>query len=257
MNWLRSMIIAFSTYSRIPMPQVEWDEKNMKFSMAFLPFIGVVIGLLEYGWQQLANALDLNSMLFAAVATAIPVLVSGGIHLDGLCDTADALSSHQSRERKLEILKDAHIGAFGVILCVLYLLLFAGCMAQLQHSAWFAVTCVAFVLSRAVSALVIQFIPNARGNGMLNAFTGKGNGQIVQLLLCIWVGLAVMLMCSMHPVAGLFAMAGMLLSLAWFLRMIHREFQGITGDLIGCYLQLCELAVCMAVIVGEQIWNFM
>lgn len=167
MSWLHSMLIAFSTYSRLPVPQVTWSESNRQWSMAFLPCIGVVIGLLLYGWQRLAMWLELEPLLFAAVATVIPLAVSGGIHLDGFCDTADALSSHQWRERKLEILKDAHIGAFGVMACVLYLLLWGGCMAQLRQSASFALCCAVFVLSRAVSALAAQYLPNARGTGML------------------------------------------------------------------------------------------
>jgi adenosylcobinamide-GDP ribazoletransferase len=251
------MIIAFSTYSRIPMPQVEWNERNMRWSMAFLPFIGVVIGLLFYGWQRLALWLQLNPLLFAAVATLLPLLVSGGIHLDGFCDTADALSSHQSRERKLEILKDPHIGAFGVMACMLYLLLWAGCMAQLQQSSHFAVCCMVFVLSRTVSGLAVQHLPNARGTGMLQTFTDGGARKGITILLSGWLVMCVCLLWMLRPWLCSWILAALAFSFGWFVSMSRREFGGVTGDLIGCYLQLCELVLLVAMIVGEQVWNFM
>jgi len=64
--------------------------------------------------------------LYAVVLTLIPVVITGGIHLDGLLDTADALSSYQPRERRLEILKDSHAGAFAIIVCCMYFLAYFG-----------------------------------------------------------------------------------------------------------------------------------
>ena len=256
MSWLHSMLIAFSTYSRLPVPQVTWSESNRQWSMAFLPCIGVVIGLLLYGWQRLAMWLELEPLLFAAVATVILLAVSGGIHLDGFCDTADALSSHQWRERKLEILKDAHIGAFGVMACVLYLLLWGGCMAQLRQSASFALCCAVFVLSRAVSALAAQYLPNARGTGMLQAFTGGSHRLGMTGLLLCWLIVCTAWLAWQSLWLCCWIWAGIALSLGWFLQMAQRQFGGITGDVIGFYLQLCELALLGMIVVGEQIWSF-
>ena len=112
---LESLDVAFSMYSAIPMPQIEWNERNMKYMMAFFPMVGVVQGALLLGFSLLAQALGLGFVLFAAVAALLPLFVTGGIHLDGFCDTVDALSSHQTREKKLEILKDPHTGAFAVM----------------------------------------------------------------------------------------------------------------------------------------------
>ena len=127
---MSAFIIAFSTYSRIPMPQVEWNEKHMKYAICFFPLVGAVVGLLALGWGWLCRFLDLGELLQAAGWTALPLLVTGGIHMDGFCDTVDALSSHQSRERKLEILKDSHTGAFAVIFCGVWLLLYTGAVSQ-------------------------------------------------------------------------------------------------------------------------------
>lgn len=117
-----SLDVAFSMYSAIPMPQVMWNEQNMKYMLGFFPLIGLVQAALLIGWVYLAQALSVGTVLFAAVAALIPLFVTGGIHLDGFCDTVDALASHQTREKKLEILKDPHTGAFAVMGCMAYLL---------------------------------------------------------------------------------------------------------------------------------------
>ena len=114
MDLFGSFVIACSMYSRIPMPQVDWTENRMKYAMCFFPVIGAVIGGLLYLWIYLTG--DSTGSLFrAAVAVLIPIIITGGIHLDGLLDTADALSSYKSMEEKLEILKDSHTGAFAII----------------------------------------------------------------------------------------------------------------------------------------------
>ena len=103
MSVLKSLILAFSMFSRIPMPKAEWNEKNMKYMMAFFPLVGAAIGILLMGWGELAASVKMSRILFSCGVTLIPIAVTGGIHLDGFCDTADALSSHAAPEKKREI----------------------------------------------------------------------------------------------------------------------------------------------------------
>ena len=108
MNIIKSICVAFSMYSKIPMPRVEWNEKNMKYAMCFFPLVGAVIGGLMLLVRFLCGRFGFNTSVYAVVMTALPVLVSGGIHTDGFIDTVDALSSYGDKEKKLEILKDPH-----------------------------------------------------------------------------------------------------------------------------------------------------
>ena len=78
-----SCVIAFSTYSRIPMPQVDWNEKNMKHTLAFFPLVGAAVVAAFWGADALCRLLDLGDVLRAALLTAVPAVVTGGIHLDG------------------------------------------------------------------------------------------------------------------------------------------------------------------------------
>lgn len=119
-------LIAFSMYSKIPMPQSEWTDENMSLAMCFFPWVGAVIGLASWvvyqagGWladrqETLSSGIPGSSNLFLTILLVlIPIFITGGIHLDGFLDTQDALSSYQPMERRLEILKDSHAGAFAI-----------------------------------------------------------------------------------------------------------------------------------------------
>ena len=126
-----SFKIAFSMYSKIPMPKSQWTKENMRYIMCFFPLIGAVIGGLTWLWGIWGMELVQSRLLYVILLVLIPVFVTGGIHLDGLLDTADALNSYQPRERKLEILKDSNAGAFAVITALVYFLLYLGVYSEM------------------------------------------------------------------------------------------------------------------------------
>ena len=99
MTMLETIAVAFSMFSAIPMPQFLWNEKNMRYALCAFPLIGAVIGGICWGAWSLCGLLGLPNLLRGAILTLIPVLVTGGIHLDGYSDTCDALASHASQEK--------------------------------------------------------------------------------------------------------------------------------------------------------------
>ena len=131
MHILKSIIIAFSMYSKIPMPQFEWKEEDMKHVLCFFPWIGIVIGLCLYFWRLLCDRFGIRNLCYVFIGTAIPLLLTGGFHVDGFMDTMDAFHSYQPKERKLEILKDSHIGAFAVIMLAVYGLIYMGAFSEI------------------------------------------------------------------------------------------------------------------------------
>ena len=135
MRMIRSLLIAFSTYSRIPVPQVEWTEENRRYSMCFFPLVGLVTGLVLWGWLALCDHFGFHLLLRGAGAALIPLAVTGGIHMDGFMDTVDAQASWQPAEKRLEILKDSHTGAFAVMACAGYLLLSAALYSEADAAA--------------------------------------------------------------------------------------------------------------------------
>ena len=108
---LQTIAVAFAMFSAVPVPQFGWNEKNMRYALCAFPLVGLLCGVL---WC-VCGVLPLPAPARAAGFCLVPVWVTGGIHLDGYADTCDALASYGDREKKLEILKDPHCGAFAVI----------------------------------------------------------------------------------------------------------------------------------------------
>ena len=253
MSILNSLVIAFSTYSRIPMPPVAWTDENRRYAMCFFPLIGVVIGLVAWGWLALSDALNLNAVLRGAVGALLPLLVTGGIHMDGFMDTCDALGSHQPRERKLEILKDSHVGAFAVMGCAGYLLLSAGLFAQIERRAAPLLVGV-FALSRALSALALSHFHSARSGGMLDGFARAADRRRVSAAAWVCIALSGLLWIAAGGLTrGAVALAAVGLCFAYYHGMSERQFGGVTGDLAGWFVQVTELALVAVVALGGRL----
>lgn len=252
MRVIRSLCIAFSTYSRIPMPQVAWSEENRKYSMCFFPLIGAVIGLLLWGWLALCDVVGFSSLLRGAVGALLPLFVTGGIHMDGFMDTSDALASWQSPERRLEILKDSHVGAFAVMGCAGYLLLDAALLSELATSRA-PMLIGAFVLSRACSAWAMSAFKSARPKGMLDAFAQAAQKRMLSISCAVYGVFCVILWGLLDAWWALACLLTLLLCLWSYRKMAYKQFGGITGDLAGYFLQVTELALTAVILIGGKL----
>ena len=235
MTVLQTIAVAFAMFSAVPVPQFDWNEKNMRYSLCAFPLVGVLCGAL---WCVCAS-LPLPAMVRAAGFCLIPVWVTGGIHLDGYADTCDALSSYGDTAKKLEILKDPHCGAFAVIrLCSYFAAYFAlcGCVAFTPRVG--VLWTLALVGERALSGLAVAAFPLAKNTGLAHTFaTAADRVRVRQVLAALCAMLAV----------GLTALGGWALVLAagcTFARyyvVAKKQFGGVTGDLAGWFLQKCEI----------------
>ena len=245
----KSFTLATAMYSAIPIPRTEWDGDSMAYAFCFFPWIGLVVGGAELLWWHVAAALGIEGLLFAAVAALLPLLVTGGIHLDGFLDVADARGSHQSRERKLEILKDSHVGAFAVIAMGCYLLLYTALWSAVTpHPALALIP----VLSRTLSGLAAIHWKNARGSGMLASFSQASALWANRVVLVLWLLATALALGFLPGWEGVAVLIAALLSVLYYRFMSHREFGGITGDLAGWFVQVMELAALAAVVLLQK-----
>lgn len=238
---LNAMIIAIAMYSKIPMPRVDWNEKNMRYAMCFFPLVGVIIGVLEIVAGNLITVWKGEETFFyAVVLTLIPVFITGGIHLDGFADTMDAKSSYGDREKKLEILKDPHTGAFAIISLCCYILLCVGIFSEMRTERLFA-SALVFVFSRSLSGISVVTFPAAKNSGLLRTFQDGAQKRNVRIVLIFWLFATVV---GFFLTAGLCGVAAAAVGLAvffYYYQFSRKQFGGITGDLAGYFLQLCEL----------------
>ena len=249
---IRSLLTAFSTYSRIPVPQTEWTEENRRYSLCFFPLVGLVTGLVIRGWFALCEWIGIGPLLRGAVAALIPLLISGGIHLDGFMDTLDALASWQSAEKRLEILKDSHTGAFAVMGCAGYLLLSAALYGEADPGKAPLLIGV-FVLSRALSAWTLVTFQSARPRGMLDDFSKAARTRAVTGSGCVYAILCFAFWTALGGWISLLCAIAALLCVLAYRRMAYRQFGGVTGDLAGWFLQVTELALTAVIVMGGKL----
>ncbi len=242
MIFFQTIAVAFAMFSAVPCPQPVWNERNMRYSLCAFPLIGAVCGLLWWGWVALMEYVGGSVWLLAGGLCAIPVLVTGGIHLDGYADTCDALASCGTPEKKREILSDPRCGAFAVIrLCSWFILYFALC-ASVEWDAR-ALRCMglAFVLERCLSGFAVAAFPLAKDTGLAHAFAAAADRKRVRGILA---AASVLLTAALAAVGGLAGVA-MALAAGWILwryyQIAKKQFGGITGDLAGWFLQRAEL----------------
>lgn len=278
---LKSLIIAFSTYSKIPMPRVEWNEKSMRYSMCFFPCVGAVIGCINLLFLYIFGATGIGSVtLTAVVLTVLPILITGGIHMDGFMDTVDARSSYKSMEDKLKILKDPHTGAFAIIFCVMYVLIYFGFTNEtvsvftaahntegaVNHNICFQffgngiteaniVLALSFAYVRILSGLAVVLFRKAKRDGMAAATAQAADRKVKWILLVEWVVCAAAFI-SIDIICGVWygtvAVLTGIISFLVYRNMAYKTFGGITGDLAGYFLQTTELAILIAVTIVQR-----
>ena len=245
MTVLQTIAVAFAMFSALPVPQFEWNEKNMRYAMCAFPLIGLVCG----GLWCLCGVLPLPELARAAAFCLVPVAITGGIHLDGYADTSDALSSYGDREKKLEILKDSHCGAFAVIRLCCYFVAYFGLCGSVRFTPR-AGLCwtLALVLERALSGLAIASFPLARNTGLAHTFASAADRKAVRSVLLALAGL----LCAALVLLGGGALVLAALLVFWRYRVVSdRQFGGITGDLAGWFLQKAELWMLAALAVCQ------
>lgn len=213
----------------------DWGRSALAY-----PVIGLLIGLLLAGLQQLVGHAD--PLLQAALLTATWALITGGLHLDGLADSADAwVGGHGDRERTLAIMKDPRSGPAAISTLVLTLLLkFAALAVLIKADAWPALLLVPVLGRSAIVALLLS-TPYVRPGGMGSALTAhlpRAAAVLVMLLVAaggLYAGKA-------GALALVVAVAAWL-ALRW---MMLRRLGGMTGDTLGAVVELTEVAVLIA-----------
>lgn len=253
MKLVETLIVAFSMFSALPMPHLVWTKDNLRYALCAFPLVGAVIALACRGWMLLSAYLLLPALLRGAGLCLIPVLLTGGLHLDGYADTSDALASHGDIARRQEILKDPHIGSFAVIRLCCWFAADLALWSALPEAGLAALLGI-FCLPRALSALALAVFPLRKGSGLARSFADASDRNTVKIFSALLSALlaAVLLLADAFPAAVAAA--------AVFLRyrqVAEKEFDGVSGDLAGWFVQKAELwmlfALCLWQFVEQRI----
>lgn len=243
-SWPADLRIALGFLTRLPVPQPEaLPGDGLARAMRAFPLAGAVVGLLAGGAFWLA-AQAFPPAVAAVLAVAAAAWLTGGLHEDGLADTADGFGGGRDVARRLEIMRDSRIGSYGVLALALSLALRIAALAALAPLAGLLALVAAGAVSRAAMPLAMRLLPPARSDGL-----GRGAGRPAAATVAVAVLLAaVVALAALPPVAALAALAAALAVTAALVRLAVRRIGGYTGDVLGALQQGVEAAVLLCAV---------
>ena len=234
---MRAFILAVQFLTRLPTPQLaDFKTQELSSAASWFPLVGVLIGLLLLLAAQLG--LHANLWMAALLTLMMWVAVTGALHLDGAADLADALgAAHRDSSRFLQVLKDPHIGSFGVVVLIMLILGkligIAGLLQSADTSWWLLLLIPAW--ARLGSLYWSHTLPPlAAGSGEQFAWQISGSA--------IWLWGVGLLLLSWVSVSFLFALIAVATLLLWHTFLKYR-LGGMSGDCLGAGIEYCECAM--------------
>ena len=236
---MHSFLIGLQFLTRIRLVrQTEWTAEDFGRSTRFFPLVGLVLGICYalFAWLLL-YAVGMRA-LTAALLLVLPLLLTGGLHADGFMDTADGVFSGRDRERKLEIMKDSRVGAFGVVSFVMLMFVQYALISDMHPLLLIPALFVMPVIGRFAMVLSVACFPYAREDGMGKTFADMADRKTIVIAALI----TMILVLPWGFLAGLALVLGTVFALL-FCRLITHVLGGVTGDVYGAATVLTETLV--------------
>jgi adenosylcobinamide-GDP ribazoletransferase len=221
-------------------PAAPVGGRTIALSSWAFPLAGLVVGLIGAVVYWLAHRAGLPAWPAAALTVAATMAVSGGLHEDGLADTVDGFGGGATRERKLDIMRDSRIGAYGVCALIVSILLRVSALASLAAPGLVvAALLAAHGAARAIMPVFMYFVPPARGGG-LSAAAGAPPRESAAAAAVL--GVVILGLC-LGPLLGFVALIVLLIVTAFLAWLSLAQIDGQTGDVLGAVEQISEIVI--------------
>ena len=238
MKILESIVVAFQFLTRLYLPiNVEWDTGNLRRSLMWFGLVGAFIGVILAGAMTLFNRFDLIPAVSAIIILLIWIFITGGMHIDGISDMADGFFSMRDKEKTLEIMKDSHVGAFGVITIVFLLLIKFEMLKEfiiIEKNVWLLI--LPPTIARIAAGLVLSFYETTKKSGLGYTFHSSDPrifwaiGFIVTLIISSIINIKSLIF------IGIAILASNLMAL-W----AKKKIGGLNGDIYGAIVETVEV----------------
>ncbi len=244
----RALILAFQFLTHFPITiKVDADARTFRNSTYFFSLVGVALGFILLLVNLILLQLGVDAWSRAILIVVTHIFTTGGLHLDGVADTADALFSNRSAERMLEILKDSRIGSNGVLALVVTLALKVVGVHYAIATNYVLLLVIMPVIARFASILAFRIGRTPRQSGMGNFFIGKVRaGHILINALSL---LVVALIARLSFFQFIFFLLAIVFYTAFIVYWSTRKIGGITGDLLGFIVESCEVVFIISTIL--------
>ncbi|MEU1044299.1 adenosylcobinamide-GDP ribazoletransferase [Streptomyces sp. NPDC005897] len=248
---------AFGTLTVLPVKVTRWDRTAARGGMLCAPLAGLTVGVAAAGAGLLLLLLGAGNLLAAVATTAVPAVLTRGLHLDGLADTADGLGSGKPAEDALRIMKQSDIGPFGVLTLLFTLLAQVAALAQAYDDSWtrgaLAAVVSATAARLALTTAARSGVPAARPEGLGAAVAGVVplGGALAAAAVVTLAGAAAG--AYLGPYDALRTALAVVCAAAaaeLLLRHCVRRFGGVTGDVFGGVAETAATTALIVLILG-------
>ena len=246
----KELVAAVCFLSILPVPGRAWlfenDEATARLVVgcAYFPLVGLLLACLLCLLMLLLMSL-IPQLALAVLLVVGLVILTGGLHLDGLMDTCDGFFGGSTRERKLEIMRDSRVGSFGVLGGACILLLKFALFASLSVHVLSIALLVVLPSARWAIVLALRVFPSARPTGLGSAFHKAVRTE--QLVLASIVVLAIVLVIG-HLI-GLFVLVTVAITTLMLGLWITRSIGGLTGDSYGAIAEVVEVVALLVLVL--------
>lgn len=240
---MRTLRIAFGLMTTLPVRLPEdWSAGDSGRAAVWYPLVGLTIGALT--WLVWKGSTFLFPPLVTGIVTLLVwVILTGGLHLDGLADCCDGLFASVSPARRLEILKDPHVGAFGMIGLILILFLKAAALASLTHVSSFGILLAASLARWCI--LPAGLLPRARSSGMASDFAAGFQHSFI-----VWSAIIPLTLATLLGLRGILASVAGLGAAVLVLWLARSRIGGVTGDVFGMLVEIVEAVILLTFLIG-------
>jgi adenosylcobinamide-GDP ribazoletransferase len=242
---MSSFLLAFQFLTAIPLKVKEVDARKLAKAAAYFPLVGLIIGLFLSGVSYLVSLVNFSSFSLSVILVVALIVITGGMHLDGLADTADAFLSGKPKDEMLTIMRDPHIGVMGVLSVMSVVLLKISLLASLGEPLKITAALLMCLLSRWGVVLNMFLFPYARSEGKAKVFI---NGMTPRIFVFSLI-LALVFAFVIWEVRGLIALLVTAGFIYIFGKLCERKISGITGDTLGAGIELTEVVVLLIVCI--------
>lgn len=237
----KALILGLQFLTRLPINiRIDFDKKILAKTPIFFPLIGMIIGGIAAFVYYLLSFFNKD---IAALGTVLSlVVITGGLHTDGLSDTCDGFFSSRPREKVLEIMKDSRVGTFGVIAIVFDILFKYILLRNMETRVAMTALILSCAIGRTMIVMLISFGKSARPGGMGEIFMSKNSKN--------YFALAMLILLIIGGIIGRYAFliglfAAVIFSLL-FMKYSYNVIGGVTGDVYGADCEISEIVVMMA-----------
>jgi adenosylcobinamide-GDP ribazoletransferase len=227
---IEGLILAIQFFTRIPINvAVKFNEKNIRYCIFFMPLVGAIIG--GFGGIVYYLIVPYNKLMASFLTLLITIILTGGLHIDGLADTFDGFLANRDSEKTLEIMKDSRIGTFGVISIVLYLMFLFVLIMSINNVPLAMV--LSFANSRLVSSIIISTKKSAKNTGLGTLFHKSNPKKLIIISTIIYLILLISINIKyVIPLIINYLLAEIISHIS------YKKINGLTGDVYGTIIEL-------------------